>query len=400
MKKRKLQGNIARLLALLLVSMFLVGCGAPSDWATDDVAPAAAPEESPVMEDAADDWDWADEAPSAAEADEAPSAPAPGGDRVSNIPEEEPEPEGTMGPLPILLPSDSGRQLVYSTYINIQTMEFMAGVRLINEQTAALAGYSSLVIVNGRHMLRENQQRDATFELRIPTEHLAEFITFVEDHYNIVRLEKRMVDYTVSYERDMAHLEDLREQEQRLQDDLDDEKLEDDEATRDQLSEVREQIRDLEAATSELERDVIYSDVSIRLYEVIVVEILEEVEEEEEEEEEIPPTFSERLRDTMNESSSGFLAVVQVIVLILVAMLPWLLAIGAMAVVIVFLLKRSKKRKNAKDDDAPPPPSTKPPTGPPANQVTAPPAGPPTNAVNSPNVSAPQNGVGQDSNQR
>lgn len=219
----------------------------------------------------------------------------------------------------ILSPTTTGRQLVYTINMSLQTTEFMPSVRLLLDTVSSFAGYSEWVLLNGRCLSRPDIQRTANFNLRIPTENLERFIYFVENNYNILRLEKILNDQTSVYNHDNFELEILREREQEL--------LGNDGSQPDLIA-VRRQIRDLERSTDDLQNRVIYSTVSVSLAEFIEAEIPE------------PIRFGERVGTVLVES-------LQMVVIIFVAIFPWVAPAGIIIGLIVFLVKRSeKKRKN------------------------------------------------------
>ena len=369
MKKKHVLHYFVGLLVIVLVMLPLSACSRADDsrrtqeehFVTGDAAEAAddyverlfdtpADDSADWAADAlddADDWDW-DEAPASAPEYWEDTA----GDSEVTVSIEY---GGSIGVLPILLPSETGRQLVYNVDMHFQTTEFMPGTRAMLDKVRDLEGYSEEVIVNGRPILRPYIKRSASGTFRIPTIHLNEFIVFMENNYNLLFLHQRMIDHTISYESDQARLERLREQEQRLLADLEDEEEEDVDAIREDLDAVRDSIRDLEAATASLERDVVYSTVVVVLDEVIIP-IEEEIEEEEEEEEIVPPTFGERFLDTMENSLSGLLVVSQAIFLVFFAILPWILPLAIVVILIIFAVRRSQRKKQLRAASAPPHP--------------------------------------------
>ena len=358
MKRKHVLHYFVGLLVLVLVMIPLSACSAPDDASrlqfedTTDVSDA-----DEWVGDVGDDADWAGEPADDGDWDWDDVAPESeywegtvqddGGAGI--------EYGGSIGVIPILLPSETGRQLVYNVDMHFQTTEFMPGTRAMLDKVRDLEGYSEEVIVNGRPILRPYIKRSASGTFRIPTIHLNEFIVFMENNYNLLFLHQRMIDHTISYESDQARLERLREQEQRLLADLEDDEEEDIDTIREDLDAVRDSIRDLEATTASLERDVIYSTVVVVLDEVIIP-IEEEIEEEEEEEEIVPPTFGERFLDTMESSLSGLLVVSQAIFLVFFAILPWILPLAIVVILIIFAVRRSQRKKKLRAASAPPHP--------------------------------------------
>ena len=356
MKRKHVLYYFIGLLVLVLVVIPLSACSAPEDTtrgrdtlrvASDEPADWDS-EPAEWVEDAADDagdWDW-DEAPE--------SEPGYWEGTVRNDRGVAIEYGESIGVIPILLPSETGRQLVYNVDMHFQTTEFMAGTRAMLDKVRDLDGHNEEVIVHGRPILRPYIKRSASGTFRIPTIHLNEFIIFMEDNYNLLFLHQRMIDHTISYESNQASLDRLREQEQRLLADLENDEDEDIDAIRENLDAIQDNIRDLEAATASLERDVVYSTIVVVLDEEIIPE--EEEIEEEEEEEIVPPTFGERFLDTMESSLSGLLVVSQAVFLVLFAILPWILPPTILTLLIILGVRRSNRKKKLRAANAPPHP--------------------------------------------
>jgi len=344
--------NVFRYLICLFVLIFavvmLAACSSNDSAAEDDFA------DSDWDDVAADDWDdelvlefesddWDDDM-AEGEADDG------GGDwdddedlAEMDAPQLSVEEERAFEEIPVLLPSDSGRQLTYTVSFNLETLEFMRGVRLIWGTTGELGGHVENDSINGKSYRQPDLERSANFEIRIPNEQLAEFLMFIESEYNIVAFSRNMDDFTFAYERTADNLETLREQEQQILDELDGD--EEPDVTQDDLAAVRELIRDLEESNIIIQRDVDYSDVTIRLSEVIMP--VEEIEEPEVEEE--PEAFGEQLQGVFDGATGSLLGVLQNLVLIIVAVLPWAISIAVIVVPIIYAVR--KRRKKTSEDE-------------------------------------------------
>ena len=300
-----------------------------------DMATADWDDEEVMLEVAEDDWDDDD-------AEWAAEVVRVGRDGLDDMDETEApqaaeEEERAFDVIPILLPSESGRQLAYTVRFNLESPEFMRGVRRMWQTIGELGGYLEHDSINGRSLHQPYIERSANFEIRIPNEQLAAFLMFVEGEYNIVGFSRNLNDFTFAYERNIDNLEALREQEQRVSDELDGD--EEPEATQDDLAEVRALIRNLEESNIIIQRDVDYSDVAVRLNEVIMP--VEEIEEE-------PESFGERLQDALGGAARNLVNILQVLTLVVVTILPWVLVAAAIVVPIVYAVRKHRK-KNGKD---------------------------------------------------
>jgi len=308
------------LFLMSFVVLVLMGCSSNnSDWGAGDMAveaPMAEMDLGEFEDEAADGEFYMDE--------------------MAAVEEE----ESIFGAMPILLPSESRRQLSYTVSFTLETTEFMSGVRILWERVGVLGGYAEYESIAGRSLRHPAQERTANFDLRIPNEELGAFLEFIEDNYNIVYYQRNLDDFTFTYERQEAHLASLREQEDRLLASLEDDEEHD--VTEWDLANVQSQIRDLEESNTIIQRDVDYSDVHIRLNELIIV-VPEEILPEE------PPTFRERLQETLDGTLDVLLATLQVFVLVAVTVLPWLILIGVVFIIpVVYVVKRQDRKKKGK----------------------------------------------------
>jgi len=248
----------------------------------------------------------------------------------------ETEEEPIFGSRPMLLASESGRQLSYTVSLFIETEDFMEGIRILWETISRLEGYAVHESIRGTSLHNPGRERSARFELRIPNERLSEFLEIIEDHFNMVEYENDLDDFTFTYERQTAQLDSLRAQEDRLLADLEDDDAERDDIE-DNLSDIQSQIRNLEESTIIIQRNVDYSDVSIRLNEVIIVVLEEEIPEE-------PVTFGERLRETLDGTLDVLVTTLQVLMVVLVTVLPWMILIGMVILPVVYVVNKIQKK--------------------------------------------------------
>jgi len=259
MKKRKLL-----LTTLIIIALSLAACGggaAPAPAApVSEAAPAAAPDAAPAAVDTAD------------------SPPRLGIYRGATVETAEatdstwgpPAPDTDYFQLPILAPDEAGdRRLVYTVTLQLQTTEFLPGMRLLLNTVAELNGYQVESEVWGYDLRRPGMERSAEFRFRVPTENLAEFIFIVENNFNIWHLRQQMQERTAEYREADWVLEDLREEEAALQEAIET-------ATGGARAELLERLRDVQRAIrsrevgqAEIMTDVIYSTVDIQLFEAI-----------------------------------------------------------------------------------------------------------------------------------
>jgi len=272
-------------------------------------------------------------APTAAPAD-APSAPVADMD-FSEMPAQAPSAVGESSvPLPLLTPTDSrGRRLVYTVDLHIETTEFIPGIQKLVNTVNSMDGYVVTAQVQGRSLHAPEFERIATYVFNIDTERLAEFIVTMENNYNLVNLWQASDDITGRHTHGGLTLSDLREQEERLKEQLDNENLR--QADRlnleNTLAEVQASIRSHEVQRSEMDYNVRYSTISVAISEVIFKEELPDL------------TFGERFSVAVNRSLDGFVAFLQGLVIVIISILPTLIILAVIAIITIFVIRKVKK---------------------------------------------------------
>jgi len=320
--------SVILVLALSLGVLSACSGAADADYAALPAADkGGAFDSAPEPADVSADSYWSDGEASA------PAADAP------YITEEAPsDSAGSAGPPPILTPGDSGgRRLLYTVDMQLQTTDFMSGIRLLYDTISELNGFIMNEQVYGRDLRTPGYERSASYTFRLFTDNLPEFIVIIEDNYNLLSRQLYAEDVTAVHEYQGYTLGDLREQEERLKKQLDDDDLDADTITdlERALIEVQAFIRSLEMQQSTLDDDILFSFINIQLFEVIFVE-------EEDEEEEVVLTFGERFLQESLKSWDGFVAFLQGFSIVFIRILPTLLILGVITVIIVLIVRKYK----------------------------------------------------------
>ena len=340
---------------------------------TLSLSACAAYEAAPAMEatpepEASWDFDFAEDAPSF-EADwddivaeeEAPApmstpAPADSSDALEETLSQSIEYGESPGAPPILTPSDAGwRRLIYTVDMQLQTTEFMHGIRLLYDTIGELNGFLLNEQVQGRDLRTPDVERSANYMIRLYTDNLPQFIVIMEDNFNLLSRGLASDEITGIYEHVGVTLDDMRDIDSQLRDELNDPELEDDDRREIEqfLSEITTHIRDLERQQATMDDDIHFSFINIRLFEVIFVEEVEE-----KKEEVIEPTFGERFSEAASRSWAGFLGFGQGLLILFIRALPALLILVAITIVICLIVRKYKKwrKANPKPEKPTPPP--------------------------------------------
>ena len=238
-----------------------------------------------------------------------------------------PSPPGeTIGAPPILTPSQAGdRMFVYTMHYSLQTTEFMPGVRTLLNMVADHRGYTLRASITGHDLRHTNVERSASFVFRVPSESIPRFIEEMEVRFNLLHWDLSAVEETRTYQENISGIADARDREARLLEELENvtnaairRNLEND------LRNAQNEIRQRESAIAAIESNVIYSNVTVWLAEVIF---------EEEEPEEPAPSFGEIVSSTINDSWLALIGALQGILIFVISAFPILLILLAIAIV-------------------------------------------------------------------
>ena len=312
--------------SLVLIFALLLGVLSSCAAAESDFAYAPALDAPAPAAEAPADSEWFDSAPVPAPA----PAPVPDSSGASGQPSLSDE---SAIALPILTPSDSrGRRIVYTVEMQLQTTEFMAGIRKLVTTVGEMNGFIVNAYVQGHDLRTPEFERSASYTFRLHTDRLAEFIVIMEDSYNLLHFWQASDDVTMRHEHGAMTLDDLREQEARIIIELDDPDLRasDKRNLERTLADVRSSIRNFETQQATMDDDVLYSTIQVHLFEVIFVDEIEEDE----------LTFGERFSQAVSRSWAGFVAFLQGFAIFFIRALPTLVILGAITVVTVLIIRK------------------------------------------------------------
>ena len=351
-------------ICLLLAIAFLASCSASGD---------SAPSENVQHQPPA-----ASSAPASSAPLEAPMSSTVTNPPAGGPPDSSDSSNGSLIPLPILTPSEAeGKKLIYTLTLNLQTTEFMLGMRKLLDTVSHVDGYLMFANVEGRDMRSPEVERKADYEFRVPTERLTELLMVIEDNYNLLSLRQVTDDATIEYDSSGYRLEDLLEQEQRLLETLGSEEETPDRLDLERrLSDVQTLIRHLQSYQVSVDDSVIYSTLVIHLFEVIFTEEVVP--------EPVPPVpFGERLGTRISNSIEVFVELCQGLLLLIIAIAPVLLVLailGGLTLVIVRIVKRYRKKRpptNPRSSSYPPTILSSPPPLPRSTPPSPPESAPP-----------------------
>lgn len=233
----------------------------------------------------------------------------------------------------------SGRKLVRTTSLTVETEEFDTLVSTVEERVERLGGYIESMNLNSGSGIHDSSiRKKADMTLRIPKDRLNGFVSEVEKLSNVTSREESAEDVTLQYVDTESLKKALLTEQERLLAFLEQaENLEDVITLEQRLSEVRYQLESAESKLRTLDNLVDYATVTLNIEEVTV----------------LTPTVElsdwERMTSGFADSVKAVAGGIKNFLIGLVIDLPYLI-FWAVFVLLVFLLvrfftKRSRKRR-------------------------------------------------------
>ncbi len=313
-RKRKITG----LSLLTAVSLIMAGCGSSSkafENASDTTAAEAYAYDSYATDDI-----YMSEAKTEAAAGEADE----GGVQMPEV-------------------QNTERKLIRNVSLNVETETFEDLMQTVEEKTESLGGYvESSNTYNGSHYYG-NSTRNANLTLRIPAEHLDEFLSAVAENSNVISRDENVTDVTLQYVDMKSHKEALLTEQERLLELLEQaESVEDIITIESRLSDVRYQIESMESQLRTMDNQVSYSTVYLYIDEVAKLTPVKE------------QTALEKIKTGFAESLYNVGNGIKDFVIGLIIRIPYLVIWAVVIFLIVLtvkrLIKNGKKRKVKKQE--------------------------------------------------
>lgn len=244
----------------------------------------------------------------------------------------------------------TGRKLIRKISMEAETEDMDALLSDVNSRVAALGGYIESRNVQNGSIYSNYRNRHATLVIRIPAEHLDDFVDQVSKQSNIVSTMESSDDVTLQYVATESRLKVLRTEENRLLQFLAEAK------TVSEMLEIEKRLTqvqsEIESTTSQLktyDNLVDYGTITLKVTEVEVFTVVEKEE----------PTMWEQISKGFMESVTDLLAVGRAIVVFLLARSPYLVLIGLVAAVVVMIMRRNSRKYRQNRRPPQPPPASK-----------------------------------------
>ena len=230
------------------------------------------------------------------------------------------------------------RKLIKTVNLDVETETFDNLMANVYVKTESLGGYvESSYTYNGSNY-RGNQKRNANLTLRIPADHLEEFLSAVSEISNVISRNDNVTDVTLQYVDMQSHKEALKTEQTRLLELLEQaESVEDIITIESRLSEVRYQIESMESQLRTMDNQVSYSTVYLYIDEVARLTPVKE----QTTWEKISTGFSESLYNVGNGIKNFFIGIL--------INLPYLVVWAAILCILFFAIRGIiKVRRNSK----------------------------------------------------
>lgn len=238
-------------------------------------------------------------------------------------------------------PIDTGRKIIKSGRIEMETKEFDKATNAIIAKVNAIGGYTETSNINGRRIndKSSSSNRIATFKLRVPENEFENFMMEFNNIGNVILQEKTGTDITSQYFDSEARLKSLQIQEERLLDILKKaDKIEDIIELERELSDVRYQIENLTGTLRKWDNMVNFATIQVTVYEV------QDLTEEE------PESLGAKIAYGFNNSVKGVIRLVKEIIIGIAVIIPYLVVFTLIILLVRYIYVKVKpKILNKKD---------------------------------------------------
>ncbi len=176
--------------------------------------------------------------------------------------------EGTGAQTPEV--QDTSRKLIKNVDLEVETETFDDLLSSVKERTGQAGGYIEESYTYNGSSYSGNRLRNARLTIRIPAEHLDEFLENVAEVSNVISRNESVTDVTLQYVDMESHKKVLLAEQERLLALLEQaESIEDIISLEGRLSEVRYQLESMESQLRVMDNQVSYSTVYLYIDEVI-----------------------------------------------------------------------------------------------------------------------------------
>lgn len=231
----------------------------------------------------------------------------------------------------------SGRKLIRTVSLDVETYDFDTLLTSLNEQITALNGYVEQSNISGNSVQDTRSRRWAYMTVRIPSTKLDRFIQFVESDGNVTNKSETTTDVTLQYSDLESKKKSLSIEQDRIWELLEKaDTLEAVIALEERLSEIRYELESMESQLKLYDNQVEYSTVHVNIQEVKVYTSTE------------PETIGERIQKGFTANLENMQEFLVDLFVFLVSSSPILIPILIVVLIIITLFRRKHAAKSVK----------------------------------------------------
>jgi hypothetical protein len=227
------------------------------------------------------------------------------------------------------------RKIIMSANISMQTTTYDKAVASLEDLVNQDGGFVQDSSTQGTG--KSGNDRTASYTVRIPSDKLDTFISGVGGIGKVISKSKKGEDVTQNYFDTDAHLTTLNAEKTRILDILSKTQNITDVITVEQkLTDIDNQIEQLTGELQKMDSLIDMSTVTININEVVVIT-------------NTPNNFGGQVLSVLQGSSKALIATLKVILIGIIAILPFVIVFGAVAAVIFFIVRNRRKHKKKTD---------------------------------------------------
>ncbi|MDV3429630.1 MAG: DUF4349 domain-containing protein [Bacillota bacterium] len=221
-------------------------------------------------------------------------------------------------------------KIIKTADIDLQTKNYTKAIDSILNTVKTKGGYIQSSKSNGN---TDDNSRGAYYVIRMPKDYFDEFLSNVGNLGKITSSSTQGENISSQYYDTEAHLKALKVQEDRLLELLKKSgSLKDILEIENQLSNVRYQIESLTSSLKNWDNQVDYATININVHEVSELTTK-------------PVSLGEKIKKTFNDSLKSLGSLFKAILLVMVAIVPYLIIIIPVSIVVYILMKKRKKKE-------------------------------------------------------
>lgn len=222
-------------------------------------------------------------------------------------------------------------KIIYTADIDYETKDFDEAVNILNEKIDKYKGY--IVTRNEYKYGEDSQYINGYYTIRIPINNYSEFLNEGEDIGNITSISENANDVTDEYIDTTARLENLKLQEESLQNLLSKASdIKDIIEIQNSLSDVRGDIESYESRIKYYDTLTEYASININISQVSVYTSNK--------------TTLEKFNDMLKDSIDSFKEVLGSLVRMIIYALPYLIVLGILVLIIIKYKKHKKDKES------------------------------------------------------